>query len=1358
MTQFEPPAPPEIPLPSTRLRQQELAQPPADLNCTLDGQQTVSEDSPDDLGHEKLGQFASPSSPSEPRGADRVRRAFRSFDVEACGVVCREFVEKAFHHMGGQPPSSKVLDPFTDTKAGTFRYEEFLEWLYGPDNLTAGIDATSTEDPSSLALPPAMESVPATSLHMHCSTPSVTTAVLGAVPAIAAAAAAAAAALATAPEPCLQRPHRLPPLPGSLASAAALDKHISRLLAAVPPEEARCDQSVSTEEFGVAEARDDRVPTPQVAFCGRAAPGLEFAAQTPESEAVCIDAPPDDAPGPMQPPQPNFLGHCSMPMPLPDVEVLTAMHRVSAVEALNHKASNDEEARVIEAPADDLLPPQPAFAKWTVAAHSVETRGHASGPLLQAESVMPPLPVESPEPPSFDHARPWTPPEQSSYVVDVSEDDVPATTLFRPTVLPHALIKSELPVVAQGQSSNNAWMSEPTPPVEGPPKDQVPPPRVPVPPLLHLPSDACDGGDSGGVSSAAANGNYDTHANPPAPSSEGEDSEAVEVLVDTSRESLRSGLFAALVILCWVVLLIALGVAARDFDEPQCPEKRTAGCCQPCGAGLVFLPALGEFERSWPDALRVVLYFMGMCWMFQGIGVICDKFMEAIEEITSCTRLVWVESRHGARRKRHVKIWNDTIANLTLMALGSSAPEILLNVIEIYNGNFFAGELGASTIVGSAAFNLLMITAVCVSALPPGETRRIVHINVFAVTATFSVFAYLWLVIILQASSPNKVDTWEAMVTFLMFPALLILAYLADRGWLGRPFCRLLGNQVEVLDPQQCLRRIEDEPAKSMPRKTQHLTNNPEGIACFKVAPEQTSGTRANGWHENKVSVGFEVEVHEVPEWEGCISLKVVASGALSSTVQVRYCTRDGSAREGRRYRRAEGHLTFTPRELEKVIKVPIIREQGGRSDERFFVELNDLRAADGTVGSRQLCLGLDKATVTIVSQEAKGLLAFEANQVYPSQPGRLVMDVVRTNSRRGRIYCRYATECLDAVANRDFIPVQGPLVFEDGVEHQTIEVHTVNNPARPSESACRFRVRLLEPSSGAKLDVSSNLGCSTCEVVLAAGLAPSVGSRLRGAILGDDPVHETLEMWREQVTSAFYCNGSAEQQAEATWQDWLFHFFALPWNVLFAFVPPSPLCGGWLCFFVALGAIGIVTALVGDIASLLGCTTGFIPDDITAITLVALGTSLPDTFASKLAAQQDETADNSVGNVTGSNSVNVFLGVGLPYTWAALYWDNEGITPEWRERTWKGQTFQKLFESEYPEGGFIVPAESLGFSVLVFTACALVAIALLVLRRKAYGGELGGPKHSQMRDSAILASLWVVFIVVSVVKSMSTQ
>lgn len=68
-------------------------------------------------------------------------------------------------------------------------------------------------------------------------------------------------------------------------------------------------------------------------------------------------------------------------------------------------------------------------------------------------------------------------------------------------------------------------------------------------------------------------------------------------------------------------------------------------------------------------------------------------------------------------------VWNWVVANITLMAVGSSAPEILLAVVEaIIQLNGPAGQLGPSTIVGSAAFNFFTITAVCQASLPVGKT------------------------------------------------------------------------------------------------------------------------------------------------------------------------------------------------------------------------------------------------------------------------------------------------------------------------------------------------------------------------------------------------------------------------------------------------------------------------------------------------------------------------------------------------------------------------------------------------------------------------------------------------------------
>ena len=41
----------------------------------------------------------------------------------------------------------------------------------------------------------------------------------------------------------------------------------------------------------------------------------------------------------------------------------------------------------------------------------------------------------------------------------------------------------------------------------------------------------------------------------------------------------------------------------------------------------------------------------------------------------------------------------------------------------------------------------------------------------------------------------------------------------------------------------------------------------------------------------------------------------------------------------------------------------------------------------------------------------------------------------------------------------------------------------------------------------------------------------------------------------------------------------------------------------------------------------------------------MAFGTSQIDLFASKIAAVNDPTADNSIGNVVAANAIGVFLG-----------------------------------------------------------------------------------------------------------------
>ena len=35
------------------------------------------------------------------------------------------------------------------------------------------------------------------------------------------------------------------------------------------------------------------------------------------------------------------------------------------------------------------------------------------------------------------------------------------------------------------------------------------------------------------------------------------------------------------------------------------------------------------------------------------------------------------------------------------------------------------------------------------------------------------------------------IDVWEAVITFLFFPLLVVLAYLADKGYFNKIFCQV---------------------------------------------------------------------------------------------------------------------------------------------------------------------------------------------------------------------------------------------------------------------------------------------------------------------------------------------------------------------------------------------------------------------------------------------------------------------------------------------------------------------------------------------------------------------------------------
>ena len=180
--------------------------------------------------------------------------------------------------------------------------------------------------------------------------------------------------------------------------------------------------------------------------------------------------------------------------------------------------------------------------------------------------------------------------------------------------------------------------------------------------------------------------------------------------------------------------------------------------------------------------LMGVVYTLYMLYLFIGIALISDLFMEAIEAITAQT----VENEYHDPEK-NIKVtmseplWNATVANLTLMALGSSAPEIMLSIVStVKDIESIPPELGPATIVGSASFNLLVISAVSIIAVggEDNETKKIDDLGVFAVSTIFSLWAYIWMWICVNNS---YISITEGVITCVFFILLIVISYATDR-------------------------------------------------------------------------------------------------------------------------------------------------------------------------------------------------------------------------------------------------------------------------------------------------------------------------------------------------------------------------------------------------------------------------------------------------------------------------------------------------------------------------------------------------------------------------------------------------
>ncbi|XP_076458128.1 sodium/calcium exchanger 1-like [Babylonia areolata] len=792
-----------------------------------------------------------------------------------------------------------------------------------------------------------------------------------------------------------------------------------------------------------------------------------------------------------------------------------------------------------------------------------------------------------------------------------------------------------------------------------------------------------------------------------------------------------------------------------------------------CSERGLILPIFDE--ESWEKGVRATLYLIAMLWCFFGVAIVADAFMCGIEHITSKTRKIQIPDpgKKDGIKTIEVKVWNDTVANLTLLAFGTSAPEIMMSVIETISNKFESGELGPGTIVGSAAFNLFMITAICILCIPDGESRRLKNMRVFGVTAFTGIFAYVWLIIVLLGSSPKVIDLWEAVVTFLMFPVLILVAYAADRG-----FCcgaNKTSSEVEISfdvegghvkgtadiidvarEFQKEAKLSEEETAKIVAAKM--MAEQPKRSGWYRVnATRSLTGghrlvprvnstfdelfekirTQTNAESVRKMSmsapdpaqfldkavVEFTSATCAVLENEGQVRLGIRRYGNMEKEISVGVETIDGTAEAGEDYKPVKKLVNFKANDSLKDVFVEIVDDDVWEPDEFFYVKL-----CHDPNGSSEQDLIIGKVSinqVTIVNDDEPGKVEFsKPSYIVKESAEQAQLTINRVNGADGEVTVSWRTKDLSAKAGQEYVGDSGKVTFQHGETSKSVCVGIIGIQA--SEHEPNFQVELSSPSGGAEIGKIPK----TIVTIINDAEFSSMVSRIA---LKTQQNLEGLQLdsntWGEQFYCAMNVNGG--EVDTATKIDYVLHFITFFWKVLFAFIPPTSIGAGWLTFGVALFWIAAMTVIISDIASIFGCVLG-LKDTVTAITFVALGTSMPDTFASRAAALNEKFADSSIGNINGSNAVNVFLGLGLPWLISTIYWKVKG-------------------------GTLTVKTDSLGFSVTLFAVFAVITVCLLMLRRslKCFGmAELGGTRTPKIISALLVGFLWVLYIILSILQA----
>lgn len=203
----------------------------------------------------------------------------------------------------------------------------------------------------------------------------------------------------------------------------------------------------------------------------------------------------------------------------------------------------------------------------------------------------------------------------------------------------------------------------------------------------------------------------------------------------------------------------------------------------------------------------IVIYFLGMIYMFLALAIVCDDyFVPALECITEEFQL------------------SPDVAGATFMAAGGSAPELFTSIIGVFIAD---SNVGIGTIVGSAVFNILFVLGACAFVVGMVKDKNgnptVLNLTWFPLArdTVFYVVALLLLIMSFTTGGQREtVEWWESLILFCI--------YLSYVGFMM--FNQQIQEKLSKAEPQAEAQEAEDIPLKAPNRLASIIHRNKKKI------------------------------------------------------------------------------------------------------------------------------------------------------------------------------------------------------------------------------------------------------------------------------------------------------------------------------------------------------------------------------------------------------------------------------------------------------------------------------------------------------------------------------------------------